>query len=182
MANSKSQGDVWTQQNDRHWLSFEWFLVKIGWPVAKWEGFRFREWTLRHPVRRYNLSVWQQAWADSSSSTKSLTPHLVPAPERHYFSMASTCPTRPHGEQHTDACSFGHFETRAIHVGQEPTQWAHMQVVPPITLSTTAMQNEPRAPQVSTLCVDNVKYAWVTNHCWKGCKVFKHLTPQCFPS
>ncbi|XP_026478452.1 cystathionine gamma-lyase [Ctenocephalides felis] len=35
------------------------------------------------------------------------------------------------------------FETRAIHVGQEPEQWRSMALVPPITMSTTFKQDAP---------------------------------------
>ncbi|XP_058793120.1 cystathionine gamma-lyase [Phymastichus coffea] len=35
------------------------------------------------------------------------------------------------------------FATKAIHVGQDPDQWGHGAVVPPITLSTTFKQDAP---------------------------------------
>uniref|UniRef100_A0A8C3YFW5 Cystathionine gamma-lyase n=1 Tax=Catagonus wagneri TaxID=51154 RepID=A0A8C3YFW5_9CETA len=38
---------------------------------------------------------------------------------------------------------FQHFATQAIHVGQDPEQWASKAVVPPISLSTTFKQGAP---------------------------------------
>lgn len=38
---------------------------------------------------------------------------------------------------------FPHFSTNALHVGQDPSQWASRAVVPPISLSTTFKQDEP---------------------------------------
>ncbi|XP_027729920.1 cystathionine gamma-lyase [Vombatus ursinus] len=38
---------------------------------------------------------------------------------------------------------FPHFATHAIHEGQEPEQWTHQAVVPPISLSTTFKQKAP---------------------------------------
>uniref|UniRef100_A0A158R612 cystathionine gamma-lyase n=1 Tax=Syphacia muris TaxID=451379 RepID=A0A158R612_9BILA len=42
---------------------------------------------------------------------------------------------------------FPHFGTSAIHVGQEPEQWAQNQVIPPISLSTTYKQLAPGNPK-----------------------------------
>ncbi|KAI0211416.1 Cystathionine gamma-lyase [Lamellibrachia satsuma] len=39
--------------------------------------------------------------------------------------------------------SFPHFATSAIHTGQEPEQWNSRAVIPPISLSTTFMLEEP---------------------------------------
>lgn len=41
------------------------------------------------------------------------------------------------------------ISTRAIHAGQEATQWKSWAVVPPISLSTTFAQPEPARPIVS---------------------------------
>lgn len=38
------------------------------------------------------------------------------------------------------------FGTDAIHVGQEPEQWASKAIVPPITLSTTYKETIPGVP------------------------------------
>lgn len=35
------------------------------------------------------------------------------------------------------------FATNAIHAGQEPEQWSHMAVVPPIVMSSTFKQFGP---------------------------------------
>lgn len=35
------------------------------------------------------------------------------------------------------------FATKAIHAGQDPLQWMHCSVIPPITLSTTFQQDAP---------------------------------------
>jgi len=42
-----------------------------------------------------------------------------------------------------DFVPYAHFSTQAIHVGQEPEQWASRAVVPPISLATTFKQDEP---------------------------------------
>ncbi|NXQ49878.1 CGL lyase, partial [Catharus fuscescens] len=42
---------------------------------------------------------------------------------------------------------FPHFATHAIHYAQEPEQWNSRAVVPPITLSTSFKQEEPREDQ-----------------------------------
>lgn len=41
------------------------------------------------------------------------------------------------------------FGTKAIHVGQNPDQWAYNEVVPPITLTTTYKQYGPNDHAVS---------------------------------
>ena len=41
------------------------------------------------------------------------------------------------------------FETRALHVGQEATQWSSRAVVPPIVMSTTFQQYSPAMTAVS---------------------------------
>ncbi|KRY38432.1 putative cystathionine gamma-lyase 2 [Trichinella spiralis] len=43
--------------------------------------------------------------------------------------------------------TFSHFATDALHVGQEPEQWAHHEVVPPICLATTFKQPAPGEPK-----------------------------------
>lgn len=42
------------------------------------------------------------------------------------------------------------FATKAIHVGQEPEQWSHQSVIPPLVTSTTFKQPAPAEPIVST--------------------------------
>lgn len=42
------------------------------------------------------------------------------------------------------------FSTKAIHVGQEPEQWTHQSVIPPLVTSTTFKQPAPAEPIVST--------------------------------
>jgi cystathionine gamma-lyase len=39
-----------------------------------------------------------------------------------------------------------HFATKALHVGQEPHQWTHRAVIPPLVLSTTYEQMGPAQP------------------------------------
>lgn len=41
------------------------------------------------------------------------------------------------------------FATRSIHVGQDPDQWMHKAVIPPIVTSTTFKQTTPAEPFVS---------------------------------
>lgn len=50
-----------------------------------------------------------------------------------------------HGYQKNDQT----FSTRAIHVGNEPEQWRHLAVVPPISMSTTFKQDGPAEFRVS---------------------------------
>lgn len=40
------------------------------------------------------------------------------------------------------------FATKAIHAGQDPEQWEHLAVVPPICTSTTFKQHSPAEPKV----------------------------------
>lgn len=42
------------------------------------------------------------------------------------------------------------FATKAIHAGQDPEQWSHLAVVPPLVTSTTFKQPSPAEPVVST--------------------------------
>lgn len=42
------------------------------------------------------------------------------------------------------------FATKAIHVGQEPEQWSHQSVIPPLVMSTTFKQPAPSEPIVSS--------------------------------
>ncbi|KAK3584811.1 hypothetical protein CHS0354_006228 [Potamilus streckersoni] len=39
--------------------------------------------------------------------------------------------------------TFQHFATCAAHVGQEPEQWNSMDIVPPISMTSTFIQEEP---------------------------------------
>ena len=41
------------------------------------------------------------------------------------------------------------FATKAIHVGQDPEQWSHQSVIPPLVTSTTFKQPAPAEPIVS---------------------------------
>lgn len=41
------------------------------------------------------------------------------------------------------------FATKAIHAGQDPLQWAHCSVIPPIVLSTTFRQAGPGETKVN---------------------------------
>lgn len=43
------------------------------------------------------------------------------------------------------------YATKAIHVGQEPEQWTHLAVVPPLVTSTTFKQFSPAEPVVSEI-------------------------------
>lgn len=40
------------------------------------------------------------------------------------------------------------FATKAIHVAQDPEQWTHQAVIPPLFLSTTFKQPGPAEPIV----------------------------------
>jgi len=42
------------------------------------------------------------------------------------------------------------FSTIAIHAGQDPEQWNHGSVVPPLVMSTTFQQDGPGEHRVST--------------------------------
>lgn len=42
------------------------------------------------------------------------------------------------------------FATIAIHAGQDPKQWNHRSVVPPLVMSTTYQQDGPAQHKVST--------------------------------
>ena len=41
------------------------------------------------------------------------------------------------------------FATKAIHAGQDPGQWTHGPVVPPLVMSTTFQQDAPNEHRVS---------------------------------
>jgi len=43
------------------------------------------------------------------------------------------------------------FATIAIHAGQDPQQWTHGSVVPPMVMSTTFQQDAPAQHRVSTV-------------------------------
>lgn len=43
------------------------------------------------------------------------------------------------------------FATKAIHVGQDPDQWSHLSVVPPLVVSTTFKQHKPAQPKVNII-------------------------------
>lgn len=42
------------------------------------------------------------------------------------------------------------FATKAIHAGQDPEQWKHLSLVPPLVTSTTFKLSDPSEPVVST--------------------------------
>ena len=41
------------------------------------------------------------------------------------------------------------FATKAIHSGQDPRQWSHRSVIPPLVMSTTFLQDGPGLHRVS---------------------------------
>lgn len=41
------------------------------------------------------------------------------------------------------------FSTKAIHAGQDPAQWSHWSLVPPLVMSTTFQQNGPAEHNVN---------------------------------
>jgi cystathionine beta-lyase/cystathionine gamma-synthase len=41
------------------------------------------------------------------------------------------------------------FSTKAIHAGQDPLQWIHRSVIPPLVMSTTFQQDGPAEHKVS---------------------------------
>lgn len=43
------------------------------------------------------------------------------------------------------------FSTKAIHAGQDPQQWNHCALVPPIVMSTTFEQDGPGEHRVSKI-------------------------------
>lgn len=51
-----------------------------------------------------------------------------------------------HGDPHLNALR---FETRALHAGQEPSQWTSRAVIPPISMATTFQQFSPAIHAVS---------------------------------
>ena len=54
-------------------------------------------------------------------------------------------------EQSFNLKNGGHFATRAIHAGQDPSQWTSRAVVPPISMSTTFEQHSPANTAVSPI-------------------------------
>lgn len=56
------------------------------------------------------------------------------------------------------------FATKAIHVGQEPEQWSHQAVIPPLVTSTTFKQPAPAEPIVSEVKWSKESHIkWITN-------------------
>lgn len=55
------------------------------------------------------------------------------------------------------------FDTKAIHVGQDPCQWATLDVVPPITLSSTFMQTEATSFSISANTDEGFEYGRLGN-------------------
>lgn len=43
------------------------------------------------------------------------------------------------------------FATKAIHAGQDPLQWSHWEIVPPIVTSTTYHQDGPGVTRVNCI-------------------------------
>lgn len=43
------------------------------------------------------------------------------------------------------------FETKAVHAGQEHTQWSNNEMVPPIVTSATYYQKDPSHMEVSSI-------------------------------
>ena len=66
-----------------------------------------------------------------------------------------TKPQEENGATNGDGHSYANngFSTRALHVGQEASQWTSRAVVPPIVMSTTFAQF---APAVHAVCVDSL--------------------------
>lgn len=64
---------------------------------------------------------------------------------RHYF-IFGACKTVLSSTEFQPSDS--RFSTKAIHSGHKPTQWSSMEVVPPISLSTTYEQYGPGEPKV----------------------------------
>ncbi|CDW59467.1 Cystathionine gamma-lyase [Trichuris trichiura] len=60
---------------------------------------------------------------------------------------------------------FAHFATDALHVGQEPDQWAHHEIVPPICLATTFKQPAPAQPKT----FDYARGGNATRFCLEQC-------------
>lgn len=50
------------------------------------------------------------------------------------------------------------FATKAIHVGQEPEQWSHQAVIPPLVMSTIFKQPAPAQPIVSSSIYTKSKF------------------------
>jgi O-acetylhomoserine/O-acetylserine sulfhydrylase-like pyridoxal-dependent enzyme len=47
------------------------------------------------------------------------------------------------------------FATTAIHAGQDPHQWTHRALVPPLVMSTTFQQDAPAQHSVSVKCIND---------------------------
>lgn len=45
------------------------------------------------------------------------------------------------------------FETKAVHAGQEHTQWSNNEMVPPIVTSATFYQHDPSKMKVNLLSI-----------------------------
>lgn len=45
------------------------------------------------------------------------------------------------------------FETKAVHAGQEHTQWSNNEMVPPIVTSATFYQNDPSKMSVRRIAI-----------------------------
>jgi len=48
------------------------------------------------------------------------------------------------------------FSTKAIHAGQNPLQWIHRSVIPPLVMSTTFQQDGPAEHKVSIKDINNL--------------------------
>lgn len=50
------------------------------------------------------------------------------------------------------------FSTKAIHAGQDPLQWNHGAVVPPLVMSTTFQQDAPALHRVNIKIIEYLKF------------------------
>lgn len=63
-----------------------------------------------------------------------------------YFKQCNVCNRMPMDKG---------FSTKAIHAGQNPSQWSHCAIVAPIVMSTTFRQDGPAEHRVNSSCIEN---------------------------
>jgi len=61
------------------------------------------------------------------------------------------------------------FSTKAIHAGQNPLQWIHRSVIPPLVMSTTFQQDGPAEHKVS---IENIFLTTLTFLIDSSCHFF----------
>ena len=105
-------------------------VLELCWQHWKWEITQISIW--KEDNQQCNLSV--RAYQGPSPWLRTFGWTLISSCSRDRAPSSSVMAFRDN-----DA----HFATKALHVGQEPEQWASMAVVPPISTSTTYKQHGP---------------------------------------